>query len=486
VAQILPEDVVRRFNILPIRIENDELHVIATEPLNLPGMDQVKLMTGLRLRPTIVSQRELSRAIGEQFSSGQASKQAIIDMTFQEMEIAQRADQVAPEELDEAPVVDLVRSIIHEAISDKASDIHLEPQYMEMQVRYRINGLLHDITVVPTKIQPAVVARIKLLADMDITENRRSQDGHISVTFSGRRIDLRISTVLTVNGEKMVIRVLDKESMFIDLGHLGMMDEQQEIFRSFISQPYGMILVTGPTGSGKSTTLYAALQELDSFTKNIVTVENPVEYQMTRINQIQVNPHIEMTFATALRTIVRQDPDIIMVGEIRDFETADIAVNAALTGHLVFSTVHTNDAPSTVVRLLDMGIEPFLTSSAVIGVVAQRLVRTICPECKESYSPSHDEVELLDLTDDSVKLARGKGCDLCQNTGYGGRAGIFEIFEVDEDIRRLILAKSPASEIKKAALAKGMKSLGEMGREKVLQGISTTEEVRRVIYTGKE
>ena len=486
VAQILPEDVVRRLNLLPVRIENDELQVITVEPLNLPSMDQVKLMTGLKLKPIIVSEKELSRAIGEQFSSGQASKQAIIDMTFHEMEIAQRSDQVTPAELEEAPVVELVRNIIHEAISDKASDIHLEPQYTEMQVRYRINGLLHDITVVPRNIEPSVVARIKLLSDMDITERRRSQDGHMGVSYNGRRIDLRISTVLTVNGEKVVMRILDKESMFIDMGHLGMTDEQQTMFRSFITQPYGMILVTGPTGQGKSTSLYAALQELDSLTQNIVTIENPVEYQMPRINQISVNPYIDMTFATALRTIVRQDPDIIMVGEIRDSETADIAINAALTGHLVLSTLHTNDAPSALVRLLDMGIEPFLTSSAVIGVIAQRLVRTICPDCKEFYRPSQDEMELLNLSDDSVELAVGKGCDVCHDTGYTGRIGIFEIFEIDEDIRRLILAKVPSGEIKALALTKWMKSLGEMGREKVLQGISTTEEVRRVIYTGKD
>lgn len=486
VAQILPEEMVRRYNILPVKIEDDELHVITTEPLNLLGMDQVKLMTGLRLVPIIVSGKELARTIGEQFSSGQTSKQAIIDMTFQDMQIAQRGDQASMPELEEAPVVDLVNSIIRGAINDKASDIHLEPQYSEMQVRYRINGLLYDITIVPRNIEPSVVARIKLLSDMDITERRRSQDGHMGVVVNGRRIDLRVSTVLTVNGEKMVIRVLDKESMFINMDNLGMFSEQKEMLRSFISQPYGMILVTGPTGSGKSTTLYAVLQELDSLTKNIVTIENPVEYQMTRINQISVNVYINLTFATALRTIVRQDPDIIMVGEIRDYETADIAVNSALTGHLVLSTIHTNDAPTTVVRLVDMGIEPFLTSSVVIGVIAQRLVRSICPDCKESYTASPDEMELLGLSGDPVELARGSGCNLCRNTGYRGRTGIFEIFEVDEDIRRLILDKAPASEVKKAALAKGMRPLSEMGRENVLQGITTTEEVRRVIYTGKD
>jgi len=509
VAQILPEDIVRRFNILPIRIEGDKLQVLTTEPLNLPGMDQVKLMTGLKVSPIIVSEGELSRAIGEQFSSKRTSKQAIIDMTFQEVEIAQRTDQVVLPELAEAPVVNLVNSIIREAIKDKASDIHLEPQSSDMQVRYRINGLLHDITVVPRNIEPSVVARIKLLADMDITERRRSQDGHMSVNVGGRRIDLRVSTVLTVDGEKIVIRVLDKDTMLVDMDHLGMLHEQQKVFESFMSQPYGMVLVTGPTGSGKTTTLYAALQQLDPFAQNIVTVENPVEYQIPRINQISVNPYIDMTFATALRTIVRQDPDVIMVGEIRDFDTADIAVNAALTGHLVLSTLHTNDAPSALVRLLDMGIEPFLISSVVIGVVAQRLVRVICSECKESYRPSREEMKMLALSNEDsvaaargkawgspsivkgrpelyanqVKLTRGKGCDVCHNTGYSGRTGLFETFEIDEDIRKLILTKASSGEVRKAALAKGMKPLSEMGREKLLQGITTTEEIRRVIYT---
>lgn len=487
VAQILPEEDVRRLRMLPFRIEGNALYVATTEPLNLPGMDELKLLTGLRVRPIMVTEREFARFTSEQFNSAQASKQAIIDMTFQEMEILdQQAIQVASPELEEAPVVDLVNTIVHQAINSGASDVHMEPQFPEMRVRYRINGLLHDVTTVPRQIERSVVARIKLLADMDITERRRPQDGHIGLNLDGRHVDLRISTVLSVNGEKVVIRILDKDTMFIDIEHLGLSDEQMKIIRSFISHPYGMILSTGPTGSGKSTTLYACLQQLDSKAYNIVTVENPVEYQMPGINQISVNPMINMTFATALRTIVRQDPDIIMVGEIRDFETADIAIQAALTGHLVFSTLHTNDAPGAVVRLLDMGIQPFLTTSSVIGVIAQRLLRTICPMCKESYIPPQDETELIRLPADVTELWRGKGCEFCLNTGYKGRTGIFEVFEVDDDVRRLILEQVPSSEIKKLALSKGMQSLSEAGRQKVLQGISTIEEVRRVIYTGKD
>lgn len=487
VPQILPEEVVRRLNMLPIKIEDNILHVAVTEPLNLPGIDELKLFTGLKVRPVIVPARELRRAIDGQFSAGQKSKQAIIDMTFQEMEILSRqAIQVTMPELEEAPVVELVNSIIHRAINDRASDIHLEPQYPEMRARYRIDSVLHDTQYVPGHIEPAVIARIKLLADMDITDRRRPQDGHIHLIFSGRPIDLRISTLLTANGEKMVIRILDKETMLIDIDHLGMTTEQEAMLMSFIHQPYGMILVTGPTGSGKSTTLHAALQQLDSDSYNIMTVENPVEYQVDGINQIQVNPLIGMTFDAALRTIVRQDPDIIMVGEIRDFETADIAINAALTGHLVLSTLHTNDAPGATVRLLDMGVQPFLTASAVIGVIAQRLLRTICPECKESYSPSQEERELLELPEDVTTLERGVGCDFCRNTGYRGRIGIFEMFEIDEDIRKLILDQAPSAEMKNLTLSKGMVSLSESARQKVLQGVSTTEEIRKVIYTGKD
>lgn len=322
---------------------------------------------------------------------------------------------------------------------------------------------------------------------MDITERRRPQDGHISTDVDGRQIDLRVSTVLTVNGEKIVMRVLDKETMLIDMGQLGLSAEQQNTFRTMINRPHGMILITGPTGSGKTTTLYAILQQIDSTSQNIVTIENPVEYQMASINQIQVNPYVEMTFAKALRTIVRQDPDVIMVGEIRDIETADMAIQASLTGHLVFSTLHTNDAPGALVRLLDMGVQTFSTASAVVGVVAQRLIRTVCPECKELYHPNSVELEVLDLPADSdVTLARGKGCSFCLNTGYRGRIGIFELLKIDDDIRRLVLAHAPIGEIEKTAIAKGMKPLREVGREKVLQGISTVEEVQRATYMESE
>ena len=486
VAHMLPEEIVRRVNMLPFRIADGQLHVAATAPVDLFGIDEIRLLTGIKIKPIIVSKKELARAIDQQFSIRQTSKQAIIDMRLRELETAAESDRVEQPDIEE-PVVALVNSIIRGAVSDRASDVHLEPQYPEMRVRYRINGILHNITTIPGYISPSIVSRIKLMADMDITERRRPQDGHISMDIEGRQIDLRVSTVLTVNGEKIVMRVLDKETMLIGLEYLGLFDEQQNIFRELVDRPHGMILITGPTGSGKTTTLYAILQQLDSNSRNIVTIENPVEYQMANINQIQVNPYVNLTFATALRTIVRQDPDVIMVGEIRDLETADTAIQASLTGHLVFSTIHTNDAPGTVVRLLDMGVQPFFTASAVVGVAAQRLVRTICPECKELYRPGSAEVESLDLPDDTgLMLAKGKGCNFCFNTGYRGRIGIFEVLTIDDSIRGLILTQAPATEIEKTALANGMKSLRDAGKQKVIQGITTVEEIQRATYVEKD
>ena len=483
VAHILPEEVVRGVNMLPIRIEADQLYVAATAPLDLPGMDEIRLLTGLKVKPVIVTEEELARAINEQFSVRETAKQTIIDMRLEEMEASEEAVQAETPVLEETPVAVLVNSIVRGAVNDGASDIHLEPQHPEMRVRYRINGTLHDITTIPKHIEPSIISRIKLLADMDITERRRPQDGHITLNVAGRQIDLRVSTILTIKGEKIVIRILDKEKMLIELDELGLSSEQQDICESFIARPHGMILITGPTGSGKTTTLYAILKRLNSISENIVTIENPVEYQMPNINQIQVNPQVDMTFAAALRTIVRQDPDIIMVGEIRDFETADVAIHAALTGHLVLSTLHTNDAPGAIVRLLDMGLQPFLVASAITGVIAQRLLRTICPECRELHRPSQAELRLLNLPDDAETMyARGKGCKSCLNTGYRGRTGLFEVLKVDEDIKGLIMAQAPASEIRGLALKKGMRSLGEVGVEKVLQGVSSVEEVLRAAY----
>ncbi|MEK7399068.1 MAG: GspE/PulE family protein [Candidatus Poribacteria bacterium] len=493
VAQMLPEELIRRVKMLPIKIEASQLYIAVTEPIDLPGIDEIKSLTGMRVRPVIVPKDELENVIKALLRSDQRTTQTIIDMTFESLSGSRNvqgntADTVFDTvDTDEAPVISLVNNIILGAVSEGASDIHLEPQYPEMRVRYRINGILQQIATVPKQVEPAVVSRIKLLADMDIAECRRPQDGHISMNTNGKMVDLRISTVLTAKGEKVVIRILDQKGMLLGLKQLGMLPDQQKILESFIARPYGIILVTGPTGSGKTTTLYTALSQFDADGSNIVTVENPVEYQINNISQIQVNTNINFGFANALRAIVRQDPDIIMIGEIQDYETAEIAIQSALTGHLILSTLHTNDAPGAVMRLADMGVQPFLIASTVRGVIAQRLVRSICKECKELYDPSAEELQLLNLPiDSSIKLAKGKGCPICHNTGYGGRIGVFEIFEIDEGIRKLILSHASSSDIRQLAIEKGMKILSQASREKILRGSTTVEEVQRVIYLGEE
>jgi len=355
-------------------------------------------------------------------------------------------------------VVKLVNDIVSGGINSSASDIHLEPQEPEMVVRYRIDGLLHDIMTIPKHIESAVISRIKVLSNMNIAERRRPQDGHIVLNRNSREYDMRVSTMLTVSGEKTVMRIFDKTAMLIGLEELGFTPEDETRFGKLIERPYGIVLITGPTGCGKTTTLYAVLKQLNSAERNIITIENPVEYKINRINQVQVDEGAKITFATGLKTILRQDPDIIMVGEIRDKETAEIAMQAALTGHLVLSTLHTNDAASAITRLIDMGVEPFLVSATVIGAAAQRLCRTICPECK------------------------GKGCSSCYETGYKGRIGVFELMTVSENIQNLILEKASILRIRKQAEKEGMKTLAENGEDKVAAGITTKEEIKRVVY----
>ncbi len=385
----------------------------------------------------------------------------------------------------EAPIIQLVNMLIVQGVKDRASDIHIEPNEKGLLIRFRIDGMLHDIRTLPNTIKSAVISRIKILAKMDIAERRLPQDGRFQVKFGTREVDLRVSTIPTVLGEKAVLRLLDKSKGLIKLEQLGFIPEQLEEFKSIISKSYGIILLTGPTGSGKTTTLYAALNKVNSKDKNIITVEDPVEYKLARVNQIQIKPKINLTFANTLRSILRQDPDIIMVGEIRDSETAQIAVQASLTGHLVFSTLHTNDAASALTRLIDMDIETFLISSSVIGVIAQRLVRVICEKCKEEYIPGEDVLSGLNIKgnskdDGKVKLYRGTGCPSCKNTGYYGRTSIYELIVLDEEIRSLIISKTSSNVIKDAAIKKGMKTLKDSGLEKVMQGITTIEEVLRV------
>jgi type IV pilus assembly protein PilB len=386
---------------------------------------------------------------------------------------------------DDAPVVRLVNLVIHRATRDKASDIHLQPEANRLRVRFRIDGILHDKMVLPKGIQPALVSRVKVMAEMDISEKRAPQDGRISLRLEQREYDLRVSTYPGVHGEKVVMRVLDKRGVQAQLHRLGLSAGALEGFEQLITKPYGIICVTGPTGSGKSTTLYSVLNKINSSEKNLMTIEDPVEYQLPGLTQAQVNVRAGITFATALRTILRQDPDIILVGEMRDFETATIAIEAALTGHLVLSTLHTNDAPGAVTRLLEMGIEPFLTASSVIGVVAQRLVRVICPKCKEAYAPPPEAFRRLNLAMDteSVTFYRGRGCQHCLGAGYKGRIGVFEVMIITDSMRELILRKAPAHAIRQDALQNEMVTLKQDAMQKVLEGITTMEEALRVVYT---
>ena len=387
--------------------------------------------------------------------------------------------------VDEAPIVRVVNLIISQAINDKASDIHIEPEIRTVKVRYRVDGVLHDVMSPPKHIQAPMVSRIKIMSNMDIAERRIPQDGKIHLRHDGREFDLRVSTVPTIHGEKVVMRILDKGSVMLGLNKLGFSEVNQRMFEDVIDKPYGMILVTGPTGSGKSTTLYSCLNKLNTGTTNIMTIEDPVEYQLPGVNQVQVNPKANLTFASALRAFLRQDPDIIMVGEIRDQETAQIAVEAALTGHLVLSTLHTNDASGAVSRLVDMGVEPFLVASSVVGVLGQRLARTICPNCKEPYEPSPEAIKRFGLSmfsDADLNFYRGRGCDNCKMTGYRGRTGIHEILTMTDRVRSLILNRCSTAEIKQAAMEEGMRTMQDDGLQKVLSGVTSMEECLRVVY----
>jgi len=469
--QLLPENIIRNYQVIPIKLEQNILSLAMADPLNLIALDEIKLASKYQIEPTIATKKEIQGIIERYFNLQQMTKQILSDI---------RLDKAA----DDVSVTQLVDRIIQGGINSRASDIHLEPRHPQMRVRFRIDGILHDIATIPKSIEASLISRVKVLADMDITEHRRPQDGHISFKFSEKDYDLRVASTSTIAGEKVVLRILDKTGMLLGLNELGLSSKDQDFFKSLISRPYGIILVTGPTGSGKTTTLYAVLSRIDTLSKNVVTIEDPVEYRLEGINQTQVNPAANITFANGLRSILRQDPDIIMVGEIRDLETATIAIHAALTGHLVFSTLHTNDASSAITRLMDMGVEPFLISSSVIGVVAQRLVRMVCSECKEAYAPIPGIIKELGLEKYSGKAAfyRGKGCQHCLQTTYRGRTGVFEVMKVSDKIRELILQKQPATKIKEAAIGEGMTALKEAALEKVIQGVSTPEEIKRVIF----
>ena len=496
-ARAIPEHLAQRYKVIPVGQENNKLALAMVDPLNVFAIDDIRLITGFDIEPMISTEESIMRAINKQFGVTDLAEvhetvQDIALSDFGDLEQLEEDEELELDKLkelvDEAPIVRVVNLIITQAINDKASDIHIEPRVKNVCVRYRIDGVLHEVMSPPKHIQAPMISRIKIMASLDIAERRIPQDGKIHLKHDNKEYDLRVSTLPTVHGEKVVMRILDKSAVMIGLDKLGLMPDTRAVFEDLVFKPYGMILVTGPTGSGKSTTLYTALNMLNTSEDNICTVEDPVEYQLPGINQVQINPKAGLTFAAALRSFLRQDPDIIMVGEIRDGETAQIAIESALTGHLVLSTLHTNDAAGAITRLIDMGIEPFLVASALVGVIAQRLVRRICPNCREAYTPPEEAVAKfgLNLADTNIVFYHGRGCDHCKGTGYKGRSGIYEMMTVNENVRPLILRNAPTIEVKDAAIENGMVTLQEDGLRKVLEGTTTIEECLRVVYVGEE
>ena len=482
VLNLIPSQFAMQHHLIPLRRNDETLVVAMADPLDISGIDDLHLLTGLDIAPMLALPGEIQRLCEQAYMSRMIQDVKEAEKAIDDEENLDVADlqKMAKEEL----VIQMVNLIINQAIQDRASDIHIEPFDKELRVRYRVDGVLHEVNSPPKRFHAAIVSRIKILSDMNIAERRLPQDGRMRIRSSGRQIDLRISTIPTVYGEGCVMRILDKRTAMLGMTELGMEREMFGRFRRLIQEPHGIVLVTGPTGSGKTTTLYAALNEIYSVEKKIITVEDPVEYQLNGVNQMQALPQIGLTFASALRSIVRQDPDIIMVGEIRDQETVEIAVQAALTGHLVFSTLHTNDAAGAVSRLLDMGAEPFLVASSLIGVVAQRLVRMNCPHCREAYEEKPEVLREIGIDPAIVKrepLVRGKGCAECRGLGYRGRSGIYEFITIDEEIRRMIIERVSAAAIKQYAQKnQGMISMLVDGRAKVLQGHTTIAEVLRV------
>lgn len=484
-AGYMDEKLARRYGVAPIRfLDGSTLLVAMVDPQNLLALQDLEIITGFAIQPAIASEEDIYGAIATIYRDRpDVDDSAVEDAAFEEA-AGEPAD--IREATDEAPIIKLVNSVIAQSVDDSASDIHFEPQAKELMIRFRVDGVLHEIMSIPRRMQAGVTSRLKIMAELDIAERRVPQDGRIGLMVGGKPIDMRVATLPTVYGEKVVMRLLDKSNVMLDLEDLGFSEKALKRFHKSLVKPYGAILVTGPTGSGKSTTLYAALNILNSPEKNIITVEDPVEYRLTGINQVQVNVRAGMTFSAALRSILRCDPDIVMVGEIRDRETAQIAIESALTGHLVLSTLHTNDAPGALSRLTEMGIEPFLTSSAVDCVLAQRLARRLCTQCREPYTATKEMLRKNDFPPevcerDDVVLYRAKGCSRCNTTGYKGRLGLYEVMIVSEAIRRLTVERKSADEISRVAAAEGMKSLREDGIDKVLLGMTSVEEIARVI-----
>lgn len=488
IVALIPEKLAREHLVVPLFRVANSLTVAMVNPQHIGTIDELALLTGLEVNPVLAPADSISKAIDRFYGSKKTDESlvetmTVIEQTASPTELPETLeDKKSLEELAaEAPIVKFVNQIINQAIKERASDIHFEPEEKGLRIRFRVDGMMHIVTEAPPTMKTAVVSRIKILSKLNIAEKRKPQDGQFEMSVDSKKINFRVSTFPTIYGEACVLRLLDKSAVMIGMSDLGFSPENLIKFSALIRSPYGIILVTGPTGSGKTTTLYAALDTVRSEEKNIMTLEDPVEYHLPLIRQTQINPKAGLTFATGLRSILRQDPDIIMVGEIRDTETAEIAVQAALTGHLVFSTLHTNNACGALTRLVDMGIEPFLVASTVIGVLAQRLTRRICEFCKEPYHALSEISTHLHL-DSTAKLFKGKGCSECNNTGYRGRIGLYELLVVDNTIRKMIVEKQSSEEIQKFLISKGFKTMRDDGLEKVRQGVTTLEEVLRITH----
>jgi len=483
IVSTIPENIARRHELIAIDKKGDYLIVAMADPLNIFAIDDIKMFTKLEIQPVIASKEIILKNIDKFYIKESTEKMLKEFKNSYEFDNKDKIEEDELLEIASAPIVKLINSIIQQAVDMRASDIHIEPYAKNIRIRFRVDGDLHEIIQLSSFSLSALVTRIKIMGKMNIAEKRVPQDGRAEAKINGKEIDIRISTIPTVYGEKIVLRLLERSNFMFSKDKLGFNERNLKVFDKILRQPYGIILVTGPTGSGKTTTLYATLKELNKIEKNIVTIEDPVEYKLEGINQVQVNPKAGLTFASGLRSILRQDPDIIMVGEIRDSETAEIAVRAAITGHLVLSTLHTNDCASSVIRLVDMGIEPYLVSSAVIGVVSQRLVKELCPNCKIPYKASYSEKSLLGLDKDKeITLYNPKGCNKCNN-GYKGRRAVHEVMVVNENIRRLIDNGASVEDLKIAAKKQGMITLLEDAVNLALNGHTTVEEVLRAGYT---
>jgi type IV pilus assembly protein PilB len=489
VIALIPEEVATKHNVIPVNRAGSTLILATGDPSNIFALDDIKFLTGYNIQAVVAAEDSIRRAIDAHYDQSSSLEDVMGDFDDSDIDLVQEDDEIDAADLarasEDAPVVKLVNLILTDAVRKTASDIHIEPYEKTFRVRYRIDGVLYEVMKPPMKLKNAITSRVKIMSELDIAERRLPQDGRIKLKMGrGKEMDFRVSVLPTLFGEKIVLRLLDKSNLQLDMTKLGFEQEQIDIFQEAIHQPFGMVLVTGPTGSGKTTTLYSALSDLNKTTENLSTAEDPVEFNLTGINQVQMHDEIGLNFAASLRSFLRQDPDIIMVGEIRDFETAEIAVKAALTGHMVLSTLHTNDAPSTVNRLLNMGIEPFLVSSSVNCIVAQRLARRVCEECKEN-DPEVTQEALLEagLDPDAAKEVvpvKGKGCRTCSDTGYKGRIAVYEVMDLKEELKEFVLNGASALELKREAARLGMKTLRQSALSKLAEGTTTLKEVFRV------